>query len=74
MSSNKKYWKSVEELSENSSVVETLQQKEFAEEIPVEDFLGIKRILEILKLQEEISLSMLVSVQQRHHWLPAKAL
>ncbi len=42
MSSNKKYWKSVEELNENSSVVETLQQKEFAEEIPVEDFLGDK--------------------------------
>ncbi|WBL26024.1 TAT-variant-translocated molybdopterin oxidoreductase [Zunongwangia sp. HGR-M22] len=39
MSSNKKYWKSVEELK-GSSVVETLKQKEFAEEIPVEDFLG----------------------------------
>ncbi|HKJ48687.1 MAG TPA: TAT-variant-translocated molybdopterin oxidoreductase, partial [Christiangramia sp.] len=45
MSSNKKYWKSVEELNENSSVVETLQQKEFAEEIPVEDFLGDKENL-----------------------------
>ena len=45
MSSNKKYWKSVEELNENSSVVETLQQKEFAEEIPVEDFLGDKESL-----------------------------
>ncbi len=46
MSSNKKYWKSVEELNENSSVVETLQQKEFAENIPVEDFLGDKANLE----------------------------
>ncbi|APG60407.1 TAT-variant-translocated molybdopterin oxidoreductase [Christiangramia salexigens] len=46
MSSNKKYWKSVEELNEESSVVETLQQKEFAEEIPVEDFLGDKSSLE----------------------------
>ncbi|MBT8319716.1 MAG: TAT-variant-translocated molybdopterin oxidoreductase, partial [Gramella sp.] len=45
MSSNKKYWKSVEELNENSSVVETLQQKEFAEQIPVEDFLGDKENL-----------------------------
>ncbi len=46
MSSNKKYWKSVEELNENSSVVETLQQKEFAEEIPVDEFLGDKDSLE----------------------------
>lgn len=42
MSSNKKYWKSVEELSENSSIVETLKSNEFVEEIPVEDFLGNK--------------------------------
>lgn len=39
MSSNKKYWKSVEELK-GSSVVETLKQKEFAEEVPVDEFLG----------------------------------
>ena len=45
MSSNKKYWKSVEELEDKSSVVETLQQKEFAEEIPIEDFLGDKENL-----------------------------
>ena len=44
MSSNKKYWKSVEELN-GSSVVETLRQKEFTEEIPVEDFLGDKEKL-----------------------------
>ncbi len=49
MSSNKKYWKSVEELGKNSSVVETLQQKEFAEEIPVDDFLGDKSSLESSK-------------------------
>ncbi|WP_282017275.1 TAT-variant-translocated molybdopterin oxidoreductase [Salegentibacter mishustinae] len=49
MSSNKKYWKSVEELNENSSVVETLQQKEFAEEIPVDEFLGDKNSLESSK-------------------------
>ncbi|WP_034888482.1 TAT-variant-translocated molybdopterin oxidoreductase [Gillisia sp. Hel_I_29] len=45
MSSNKKYWKSVEELKENSSIVETLQQKEFAEEIPTDEFLGDKESL-----------------------------
>src|SRR6056297_2272971 len=49
MSSNKKYWKSVEELNKNSSVVETLQQKEFAEEIPVDEFLGDKNSLESSK-------------------------
>ena len=31
MSSNKKYWKSVEELNENSSIVKTLKQNEFVE-------------------------------------------
>ena len=46
MSSNKKYWKSVEELQENSSVVETLRQNEFVEEIPTEEFLGDKGSLE----------------------------
>ncbi len=46
MASNKKYWKSVEELKENSSIVKTLQQKEFVEEIPVDEFLGDKETLE----------------------------
>lgn len=46
MSSNKKYWKSVEELKENSSIVETLKQNEFVEEIPVDEFLGNKNVLE----------------------------
>ncbi|ATA68470.1 quinol:cytochrome C oxidoreductase [Capnocytophaga cynodegmi] len=45
MASNKKYWKSVEELSENS-VLDTLKQNEFVEEIPVDEFLGDKAILE----------------------------
>ncbi len=45
MSSNKKYWKSVEELNENSSIVETLQQNEFVEEIPTDEFLGDKDTL-----------------------------
>ncbi|EDP72463.1 molybdopterin oxidoreductase, iron-sulfur binding subunit [Flavobacteriales bacterium ALC-1] len=46
MSSNKKYWKSVEELNENSSIVETLQQNEFVDEIPTDEFLGDKETLE----------------------------
>ncbi|WP_179009082.1 TAT-variant-translocated molybdopterin oxidoreductase [Winogradskyella forsetii] len=46
MSSNKKYWKSVEELNENSSIVEALQQNEFVETIPTDEFLGDKETLE----------------------------
>jgi molybdopterin-containing oxidoreductase family iron-sulfur binding subunit len=46
MSSNKKYWKSVEELNENSSIVETLKQNEFVQEIPADEFLGDKNTLE----------------------------
>ncbi|TBX70954.1 4Fe-4S dicluster domain-containing protein [Flavobacterium silvisoli] len=45
MSSNKKYWKSVEELNENSSIVETLRNNEFVEPIPTEDFLSDKESL-----------------------------
>lgn len=40
MSSNKKYWKSVEELNENSSIVDALRSNEFVEEIPTDSFLG----------------------------------
>ena len=47
MSSNKKYWKSVEELNQdNSSMVEALKHKEFVQEIPVDEFLGDKETLE----------------------------
>ncbi|WP_372753680.1 TAT-variant-translocated molybdopterin oxidoreductase [Mariniflexile sp.] len=46
MSSNKKYWKSVEELNDNSSIVETLKQNEFVSEIPTDAFLGNKNTLE----------------------------
>lgn len=45
MSSNKKYWKSVEELNENSSIVEALRNNEFVEEIPTDEFLGDKESL-----------------------------
>ena len=46
MSLNKKYWKSVEELDENSSVVELLKQNEFITPIPTDEFLGDKKNLE----------------------------
>jgi molybdopterin-containing oxidoreductase family iron-sulfur binding subunit len=46
MSSNKKYWQSVEELKESSSIVEARQQNEFAEEIPTDEFLGDRDSLE----------------------------
>jgi len=46
MSSNKKYWKSVEQLDENSAIVKTLEQNEFAESIPTDEFLGDKETLE----------------------------
>jgi molybdopterin-containing oxidoreductase family iron-sulfur binding subunit len=42
MSSNKKYWKSVEELNENSSIVESLKNNEFVEAIPTDEFLSDK--------------------------------
>ncbi|MFY0602793.1 MAG: TAT-variant-translocated molybdopterin oxidoreductase [Flavobacteriaceae bacterium] len=45
MASNKKYWQSVEELTD-SSIVETLSTKEFVEEIPTDEFLGDKGTLE----------------------------
>ncbi|RUA12542.1 MAG: quinol:cytochrome C oxidoreductase [Flavobacteriia bacterium] len=45
MASNKKYWKSVEELKKSSSIVEKLKQNEFVEEIPTDQFLGDKENL-----------------------------
>ncbi|WP_026776481.1 TAT-variant-translocated molybdopterin oxidoreductase [Polaribacter sp. Hel_I_88] len=45
MASNKKYWKSVEELKD-SSIVETLSKNEFVEEISTDAFLGDKETLE----------------------------
>jgi len=46
MASSKKYWKSVEELNEKSSIVEKLRQKEFVEDLPADQFLGDKETLE----------------------------
>jgi len=46
MSSEKKYWKSAEQLKEDSPLVEALEQNEFAEHIPADEFLGDKDKLE----------------------------
>ena len=45
MASNKKYWKNETDLNPNDSIVETLRQNEFVEEIPVDEFLGDKEKL-----------------------------
>lgn len=45
MSSNKKYWKSEDDLNANP-LVQTLRQNEFVEEIPTDEFLGDKATLE----------------------------
>lgn len=45
MSSNKKYWKSVDELHGDASI-EALRQNEFVQEIPTDEFLGDKETLE----------------------------
>ncbi len=45
MASNKKYWKNEAELDPNDSIVEALRQNEFAQEIPVDEFLGDKQNL-----------------------------
>ena len=46
MASNKKYWKSVEELNEDSSIVAKLRQSEFVEDLPTDKFLGDKEMLD----------------------------
>ncbi len=47
MSSNKKYWKRVEDLNPSpNAAVQAVKHKEFVEEIPVDEFLGDKSTLE----------------------------
>ena len=40
MSSNKVYWKSVAQLDKDNELVQKLEQNEFVDQIPVDDFLG----------------------------------
>ncbi|MCK5782606.1 MAG: TAT-variant-translocated molybdopterin oxidoreductase [Flavobacteriales bacterium] len=44
--SQKKYWKGIEDLNEESQIMQDLRNKEFVEEIPTDDFLGDKESLE----------------------------
>ena len=46
MAANKTYWKNTEQLNEKSPIVDQLEQKEFAEYIPVNEFLEDKEALE----------------------------
>ena len=46
MASDKKYWKSVEELKAHSPLIEKLRNDEFIEEIPIDEFLGNKKSLD----------------------------
>ena len=40
MSSNKVYWKSVAQLDKDNELVQKLEQNEFVDQIPVDEFLG----------------------------------
>ena len=42
MSSNKKYWKSVEELNDSSTIIDSLKNNEFVDAIPTDEFLSDK--------------------------------
>ena len=46
MAANKTYWKNAEQLQENSPMVDQLEQKEFADYVPVNEFLEDKEVLE----------------------------
>ncbi|MBS3992106.1 MAG: TAT-variant-translocated molybdopterin oxidoreductase [Bacteroidetes bacterium] len=46
MASDKKYWKSLEELDTNNTIVERLRNDEFVEELPIDEFLGNKESLD----------------------------
>jgi molybdopterin-containing oxidoreductase family iron-sulfur binding subunit len=46
MASDKKYWKSLEELKTNSPIVEKLRNDEFVDQLPMDHFLGDDDVLE----------------------------
>ena len=46
MATNKTYWKNAEQLDQNSPLVDQLEQKEFAEHLPVNEFLEDNATLE----------------------------
>ena len=45
MSSKKVYWKSVDQLDKNNEVVQKLEQNEFVDQIPVNEFLGDEKTM-----------------------------
>ena len=45
MSSNKVYWKSVAQLDKDNELVQKLEQKEFVDQIPVDEFLGDEKTM-----------------------------
>ena len=46
MAENKTYWKSADQLNEGNPIIEQLEQKEFAEHIPVNELLGDSETLD----------------------------
>ena len=73
MASDKKYWQSVEELT-NSSFVETLSKNEFIEEIPTDKFLGNKETLSNSSTSRRDFLKYVGSQQQLQLWQLVKDL
>ena len=45
MSSKKVYWKSLDQLDETNEMVKKLENDEFVEKIPVDEFLGDKDVM-----------------------------
>ena len=45
MSSNKVYWKSVAQLNKYNGLVQKLEQNEFVDKIPVDEFLGDEKTM-----------------------------
>ena len=46
MASNKIYWKNLDQLDKDNAIVQKLEQNEFVEKLPVDDFLGDQDTLE----------------------------
>lgn len=46
MASNKIYWKNIEQLDQDNAIVQKLEQNEFVEKLPVDDFLEDQKTME----------------------------
>ena len=58
MSTNKVYWKSVAQLEKNNELVQKLEQDEFVDKIPVDEFFGDEKTMGNPILIEGIFLNM----------------